>query len=231
MLRREVGLGTRTAVAEMSSERKTRVLLVDDHPVFREGLRSILQCHDLQVVAEAETLADALAKLDLCNPDVVVTDLVLGDDSGRELIREVRRRRPGTPILVISMLTEPSEVIESIQAGAQGYLTKGASRDEFVLAVAEVMAGRSYLHPSIAHHVFARVRSREQNRLESVPLTVRERDILSLLVQEHTPRQVADALFISETTVKTHMRGLYRKLEVNNLASLVLKAIRLGLVS
>ena len=209
-----------------------RVLLVDDHPLFREGLRSVIESHSqFTVSAEASGVSEAVSKACLSRPDLVVTDLRLGTESGHELIRQLLDACPKTPILVVSMLTDTAEVVKAIEAGAKGYLTKGASREETLTALLEIVQGRSYLHPEVAHGLFAQVREPQRRSVSVVELTSRERDTLEALCRGHSPKQLSEELFLSLATVKTYMRSLYRKLNVSTRTQLVLKAIEMELVS
>lgn len=219
----------------MSSKDVTRILLVEDHPVFREGLRSVLaSAPECQVSAEARTMDEALASLELTPVDLVITDIRLATEaSGADLIRRLAEQRPELPVLVISMVTDSRDVLAAIAAGARGYLSKEASREEILKAVREVAAGRKYLQSQLAHVVFEMARpvpADDDARLTAVPdMTPRERDILHLLMQGLSPQDVSSRLFLTASTVKTHTRGLYRKFEVGSRTQLVLKALKLGL--
>jgi DNA-binding NarL/FixJ family response regulator len=209
-----------------------KIMLVEDHPVFREGLRSVLERADEhQVVAEAADCETALRLLEVVSVDVVVTDLRLGGQSGYSLIRQLSVLRPELPVLVMSIMAGRGEVVEAIRAGARGYLTKGASSDEVLLALREVEAGRSYLHSSIAHLLLENVRQIPAGNPEpKICMTPRETELLKLLGAGTSPQQAADRLHLAPSTVKTHLRSLFRKFEVGSRTQLLLKAIRLGLV-
>ena len=206
-------------------------MLVDDHPLFREGLRSAIDASpDLMVAGEASGAVEALQKLSLFKPDVLITDLCLGDHSGLDLIVKAIEYYPNLPVLVVSMLSSRDEVLQAIECGAKGYLTKFACRDEVLLAIREVWQGRSYLHSSVAHVVFERVRRPVAPVNGGINLTSRELEMLQLLGTGVSPGDVAERLVLSVSTVKTHMRSLFRKLEVSTRTQLVLKAIEKGLI-
>lgn len=208
-----------------------RILLVDDHPVFREGLRAIFdEQAGFEVAAEASSLREALEKFQQCHPDLVVTDLRLGQDSGQELVRRILAIRPETLIVAVSMLTDTQEVLDAIEAGAKGYITKGASRREILAALQEVVSGRSYLHPEVAHVLFEKVRQ-PAAPVDELDLTGRERETLEGICRGLTPHQVGEELHLSVSTVKTYLRSLYRKLDVTSRTQLVLKAMERKLVS
>ena len=213
------------------SDNHYKVLLVDEHPVFREGLRSIIESHPkFQVVAETCSLPEAMALGQRFCPDLIVTELRLSCENGHDIVQHISATFPTTKIVVISALTDSHEVMRALQGGASGYLTKGASRQETLTALQEVAEGRSYLHPELAQHLFTQMRKPQPRKVNGVELTAREKDTLLGLCKGHSPQKVSEDLFLSVSTVKTYMRSLYRKLRVSTRSQLVLKAIELKLV-
>lgn len=207
-----------------------RILLIEDHPLFREGLRTVLnKSADFCIAAEAASVDEALQKVDLVNPDVIITDLRMGDKSGQSLIARVHQTHPHIPIVVLSMMSSDTDVLNAIQAGAKAYLTKLASGQELLLALSEVMAGRSYLDPKVAGALFNQVRH-PAPRVAQIFLTSRELEMLTLLGTGASPQTIASKLFLSVATVKTHMRSLFRKFDVSTRTQLVLKAIETGYI-
>ena len=200
-----------------------RVLLVDDHPVFRDGLKAIVDSHpQLRVVAEAASLGEALSQLKKEAIELVVTDLSLPDGTGQDLIEKALLRHPHLRILILSISRLGSDVSAALQAGAAGYLTKNASGQEVLQALDEVLQGRTYLHADVSNSVVDQVRT-------SVPglshLSPREQQILDLICQGRTPKQICAQLHLAPSTVKTHLRSLYRKMKVSTRTSLVLKVL------
>lgn len=212
----------------------TRVMLVDDHPVFREGLRSILhRTEEFTVAMEAGSVEEALTKLAMTEPDVIVTDVRLGQLTGHDLLKQVVKDHPQIPVLVMSMVVNETEVLSAIEAGAAGYLPKLADSNDFLVALREVSQGRSYLHPHVAHVVFAKVRqpmTPAHNGNPAPNLTPRELELLCHLGRGDSPADAAVKMFLSLSTVKTHLRSLFRKLNVSTRTQLVLKAIELGII-
>jgi len=203
--------------------RMKRVLLVDDHPVFREGLCGVINSHPaLSVVAEAASLEEARQKVRLCAPEMLVTDLSLGVGSGHDLIPYALKERPNLSIVVVSVSIDSAEVLRAVEAGASAYLTKGATREEILRALTDVLEGRSFLHPHVAHVLFDRVRRPVPQARSATVLTSRESDIMQLLCAGECPNAIGESLCLSLSTVKTHMRNLYRKLGVANRTQLLL---------
>ncbi len=172
-------------------------------------------------------MAEALEKLQLVSLDMLVTDLRLGGDSGHELIQQALSQIPELLVVVVSVNSQSADVLRAIQAGASAYLTKGASREELLRALSEVIEGRSFLHAEIAHVVFEKVRQPRPTGVEPSDHTPREQVILDMLCQGHAPKEIGEALFLSVSTVKTHIRSLYRKMDVSSRTQLVLKAVEL----
>lgn len=206
-----------------------RLVVVDDHPVVRDGLRGMLGTQpDFEVVGEAATGGEALTVVEAVRPDVVLTDLRLPDPSGGTLIRLLLERVPTVRVLVLTTHDTDSDVLPAVEAGAIGYLLKDAPREELFRAVRAAARGETVLSPSVATLLLSRVRPRQP--LTETQLSAREREVLALVAQGRTNRETAAALYISEATVKTHLLHIYAKLEVPDRAAAVSAAHRRGLL-
>jgi DNA-binding NarL/FixJ family response regulator len=206
-----------------------RLVIVDDHPVVRDGLRGMLGTQsDFSVVGEAAGGAEALTVVEATRPDVVLTDLRMPEPSGGTLIRLLLERVPQTRILVLTTHDTDSDVLPAVEAGAIGYLLKDAPREELFRAVRAAARGETVLSPSVAALLLARVRP--QRPAPAARLSAREREVLALIAQGRTNRETAAALFITEATVKTHLLHIYAKLEVPDRAAAVSAAHRRGLL-
>ena len=207
-----------------------RLVVVDDHPVVRDGLRGMLGTQpDFTIVGEAAGGAEALTVGAAELPDVVLTDLRMPEPAGGTLIRLLLERVPATRILVLTTHDTDSDVLPAIEAGAIGYLLKDAPREELFRAVRAAARGETVLSPSVATLLLSRVRPREP--LASARLSAREREVLALIAEGRTNRETAAALFLSEATVKTHLLHIYAKLGVPDRASAVSAAHRRGILS
>lgn len=205
-----------------------RILLVDEHPMFREGLRGVVEeCAGYQVLAEAGSVAEAEEKFKLVTPDAVITDLVFEGLINHELISDWADR---SRVLVMSSETSKWEVLGAIEAGASGYITKSATREQVLAALHELKAGRNYLHPEVAHVVFEKLRSNNAPA-HQISLTSRESELLDLLGRGCSPQAIAAQLHLAPSTIKTHVRNLFRKFEVTSRTQLILKAIKLELIA
>ncbi|ANZ37975.1 DNA-binding response regulator [Lentzea guizhouensis] len=204
-----------------------RVVVVDDHPVVRDGLRGMLGTQDdFEVVGEAASGTEALTVIAAVRPDVAVTDLRLPAPSGAELVRLIRDRAPDTRVLVLTTHDTDADVLPTIEAGATGYLLKDAPREELFRAVRAAARDETVLSPSVAARLVQRVRT----PVVPAPLSAREREVLLLVSQGKTNREVAAALHLSEATVKTHLLHVYAKLDVPDRASAVAAAYQRGLL-
>jgi DNA-binding NarL/FixJ family response regulator len=202
-----------------------RVLIVDDHPVVRDGLRGVIDGEpDMQVVGEAGHGAEALARVDAA-VDVVLMDLRMPVMGGVEAIAALRRAAPDTRVLVLTTFDTDRDVLPAIEAGATGYLLKDTPRQELLRAVRAAHRGEAVLSPAVAGRLMGQVR-------EPVPdtLSARELEVLRLVAAGSTNREAARLLFISEATVKTHLLHIYAKLAVRDRASAVAAGYQRGLL-
>lgn len=207
-----------------------RLLIVDDHPVVRDGLRGIFDATDgLEVVGEAGDGSAALSMALALDPDVVLMDLRMPGVGGVDAIRTLRERSVRARVLVLTTYDSDSDVLPAVQAGATGYLLKDAPSSELIRAVRAAHRGEAVLSPSVAGTLMTQVGSVEAAP-ERPTLSPREIQVLRLVAAGKTNREAAAALFVSETTVKTHLLHLYAKLDVRDRAAAVDAAHRLGLL-
>lgn len=205
-----------------------RVLIVDDHSVVREGLRMFLvRDPDLEVVGEAADGAEALQQARLLRPDVVVMDLLMPVMDGIAATRSIRRELPETEVLALTSVLESALVVDAIRAGAIGYLLKDTQAAELRRAIKAAAAGQVQLSPQASAYLLGAIRTPELPE----PLTPREMDVLRLLAQGQSNKEIARALYLVEETVKSHVRHILAKLGVQSRTQAVLAALRLGIVS
>jgi DNA-binding NarL/FixJ family response regulator len=210
-----------------------RVLVADDHTIVRSGIRHVLESEPgFIVVAEASTGAEALELASSLHPDVVVLDISMPGESGLRVAAELRRRVPETHVLILSMHDNTEYVLESIRAGAHGYLLKDTAATELRDAIRAVRRGESFFSPPIAGRLSAVVRGEAEPTPSGAlgHLTARERQVLVGIAQGQTNREIAQQLGISHRTVETHRESLMRKLEVRTVAGLTRLALEAGLV-
>jgi two-component system response regulator DevR len=212
-----------------------RVLVVDDHEVVRAGLRVVLESEeDIEVVGEAATAAEAVARATALRPDVVLMDVRLGEEGdvgGVEACREIRSALPETRVLMFSSYGEKETVVSSLMAGASGYLMKNVARSRLIAALREVARGESLLDPSVTKPVLDRLveLSRSEPRPEDV-LSAREKEVLLLVARGRTNREIAEALVISEHTARNHVTHILDKLGLSRRAEAAAFAAKLGLL-
>jgi two-component system, NarL family, response regulator NreC len=207
-----------------------RVVVVDDHAVVRSGLRRILDAEDdIEVVAEAGSVRDAVYEARAHKPDVIVMDVVMPGQSGIEGTPLVLHEAPDASVLVLSMQDDPRYVREAFAAGAKGYVLKEAADTDVVGAVREVADGRQYLHPTLgARLIESEAKAREE--AEADPLSDREREVLRLLALGHTNQEIAKTLYISVRTAESHRAHVMQKLRLQTRAELVRYALAHGLL-
>ena len=211
----------------------TRILIVDDHPVVREGLSAMLATQrDFQVVGEAKDGAEAEQKVEELTPDVVLMDLEMPGVDGAEAIQSIRARHPEAKVLVLTAFDTDERILEAVKAGAQGYMLKGAPRDELFRAVRVVSQGGSLLEPVVAQKLLGRMGQMLSNQggAPAEQLTERELDVLRLLVKGSRNKEIAAQLYITERTVKFHTGIIFQKLGVSNRSEAITVALQRRLV-
>lgn len=207
-----------------------RVLVVDDHPVVRSGLRLLLdQEDDLEVVAEAGTADEGVRAARLEKPDVILLDVVMPDRSGLDAVAEIVEASKGGKVLVLSMQDDPSYVREAFAGGASGYLLKEAADVDVVQAIREVARGGRYVHPTLGARL-AQAEVEAARRAAEDPLSDREREVLHLLALGYTNQEIAKQLYISVRTAETHRAHITQKLGLGTRAELVRYALANGLL-
>lgn len=208
--------------------------MVDDHTLMREALKNLLEVHGgVEVLAQAASAEEGLEKALQANCQAVLVDISLPGKDGLWLVRQLRQHRPDLPVLILSMHTDHHTVLTAIQAGAHGYVPKSASYHEISAAIQAVVAGQSYVHSHVAAAVVASVRHSSTGDEGPAsptcgPLTLREREILTLASQGLNSQAIGAKLSISVSTVKTHLRGLYRKLSATDRTQAVVFGIQRG---
>lgn len=209
---------------------KLRLLLVDDHPVVREGLRALLEAEpDLAVIGQAEHGDEVAGLVDQLHPDVVVLDLMIPGRSGLDVIEDLAERSPATRVLVLSMLQNDAYVSRALDQGASGYALKQAEASELPRAIRDVAAGRRYLSPALSERAIKAYAGSRRSDSDDT-LTPREREILVLVAEGHTSAAIAERLFISPRTVETHRAHFMRKLCLRTQVELVRYALHQGIL-
>ncbi len=210
---------------------KIKVLVVDDHTIMRDGIRALLGVYDdIEIVGEASEGKEALEKVQDNAPEVVVMDVAMPGMDGLEATRRITKKNPKIKVLVLSQYDDKKYVLAAVKAGAAGYVSKRALGAELALAIRTVHQGESYLYPSAAKVVIeGLLNSSETEGYDK--LTAREREILKLIADGHSSREIADMLFISLKTVLGHRANLMEKLNLHNRTELIKYALREGLVS
>lgn len=204
-----------------------RVLIVDDHPVVRDGLRGLFAGDDdFEVVGEAANGREAVARTEVFHPDVVLMDLRMPELGGVEATRQIVSRGLGAKVLIVTTYDTETDVLPAIEAGATGYLLKDTPRDELRRAVRAAAAGEPVVSPPVTKHLMGQLRASDHSNLSD-----RELEILATVAKGATNKEIAAQLFISEATVKTHLLHIYDKLDVNDRAAAVGAAYERGLLS
>lgn len=205
-----------------------RILLADDHPVFRQGLRALLEREKFDVVGEASDGLEAIAAAERLQPQVVVIDLAMPSLNGIDAVREIVKRAPRAKAVLLTMHTEEYHVLEALRAGAKACVSKSQAAEHLLQAIKDVCAGGVYLSPHVSGAVVQAYLAKTE--LPYDPLTPRERQVLQLIAEGKTTKETAAVLDVSVKTAETHRTNLMEKLDIHSTAGLVRYAIRRGLL-
>ncbi len=215
-------------------ENTQRVLIVDDHTLFRAGLRALLlQVPGIEVVGESDNGHEAIRAVGQLSPHLVLMDLTMPEMNGMEAITEIKRRYPEVRLLVVTLHKAEDYVHASLKAGADGYILKVATPEEFRVAINSVLAGKTYLSPDVSVNVASGARGRSKSsNVSSIydSLTHREREVLKLIGEGKQNKVIARLLFLSVKTVEKHRSNLMSKLDMHNASKLTAYAIEKGLI-
>lgn len=211
-----------------------RVLLVDDHKLVIDGIKLMLSDQtDIEVVAEANNGKEALERLAETNIDIAIMDVNMPEMDGLEALKHIRTKYPKTLVLMLTMLDETSLIQQLLKLGAMGYLLKNAGKEELLQAIRTIQEGQTFYSKEVTETIIDSFRGVQTSKKtgESIPkISRREKQILELIVNEYTTKEIAEKLFISFGTVETHRKNLISKLEVRNTAGLVRKCLEFGLL-
>ncbi|MBI2938929.1 MAG: response regulator transcription factor [Chloroflexi bacterium] len=210
-----------------------RVLLVDDHALFRAGLASLLRAWGFQVVGQAGTGDEAIARVRQLRPELVFMDITMPGRNGLEATRAIKAESPGTKIVMLTVSDDEHDLFEAIKSGAEGYLLKNLREEEFAALVDRVRQGEPAMSPGLAKrllHEFARLKEAKNRSEDEVDLTGREHEVLEHVARGATNREIALALVISENTVNFHIRNILSKLHLRNRSEVVAWAHAHGLL-
>jgi len=206
-----------------------RILLVDDHQVVRDGLRALLERQQFHVVAEAADGAEAVKSAETLRPDVAVVDLGMPRLNGLDAAQQITKASPATRIVALTMHSEQSYVVSALRAGIKGYVLKSQAGADLIHAIQEVHRGMTYLSPGISEAVVEACLTKTEDAPEH-RLTMREREVLQLVAEGKTTKEIARSLGIGVKTADSHRTRVMRKLDIHETAGLVRCAIRLGLI-
>jgi DNA-binding NarL/FixJ family response regulator len=218
----------RLARSVHASPETLRVVLVDDHPVYRQGLAKLLTECGVDVVAQAGNGPDAMKIVEQAAPDVVVMDLNMPGMSGVEVTRRLTERNPASRVLVVSVSAQEDDVTEAILSGASGYVLKDSPVEEVVAGIQAAAAGESLISPRIASMLLRRIRT-EPAESEAPPTTTlseRELEVLQLVAEGKGNQEIGEALFIGQSTVRNHISSILMKLQVENRVQAAVRAVR-----
>ncbi|CAB1085345.1 Two-component transcriptional response regulator, NarL/FixJ family [Olavius algarvensis Delta 1 endosymbiont] len=216
-------------------ENKLSIVLADDHTILRQGLRALLTADpSFEVVGEASDGREAVRCVEKLGPDLLLMDLSMPRMSGMDAIREIKRRYPETKIIALTVHKTEEYLLTTLQAGADGFVLKDATHDELIMAINNVMRGKSYLSPGVSERVIeGYLQGRQSTHALSSweSLSQREREVLKLIAEGYKNKEIAEDLCISLKTVEKHRANLMKKLDLHNAAALTVYAVDKGLVN
>jgi DNA-binding NarL/FixJ family response regulator len=211
---------------------KIKVLLADNHTLFREGTRSLIEQEtDMEVVGEAGDGAETIKLVTERHPHVVLMDIAMPKVNGIEVTSQIKADFPATAVLILTDYDNDQYIVALLEAGAAGYLLKNVSGADLVNAIHAVHAGESVLHPAIAHKIFSRLGSngrQTQDTAQGINISEREMEILKLAARGMSNQNIATQLYLSHRTVQAHLANIFRKMDVGSRTEAVLKAMRKG---
>ena len=217
------------------SKTTIKVMIVDDHAMFLEGIEMILKAEsDIELIGITTSGTEALEKIEDSLPDVLISDLSMAEIDGLSLTKELSIRFPQLKILILSMHNEGQTIKDLLDAGASGYILKDSNRKELLKAVRTVYSEGQYFSEAVKNTLVTSMMKHKQNEnvcKETISLTAREHEVLKLIAKEHTNPEISEMLFISLHTVETHRRNLIKKLKVHNGVGLLKQGLKLGLLN
>lgn len=215
-------------------EKKSRIVIAEDHQILRDGLKAILNASDdLKVVGEAEDGLQAIRRIQELTPDLALLDLSMPRMDGLSVIKEIKSRNPETKIVALTMHKDEEYVLEAFRSGANGYCIKTTGHDELIVAIRSVLSGKTYVSPEISDKVlegYLETKKRFKEKTSWDTLTQREREVLKLVGEGYRNKEIADYLCISVKTVEKHRANIMQKLDLHSASALTAYAIERGLV-
>jgi DNA-binding NarL/FixJ family response regulator len=215
--------------------KKSRIVIAEDHTILREGLRSLLSSSpEFEIVGEAKDGREAIGCVEKFKPDLILTDLSMPRMNGMEAIKEIKRQSPETKVLVLTVHKAEEYILATFRAGANGYLLKDSTHAELVMAVKKVLSGKQYISPEISEKViegYLEGKKILKSRTSWETLTQREREILKLIAEGYKNKEIAEDICISPKTVEKHRANLMEKLDLHSIQALTAFAIEKGLVT
>jgi DNA-binding NarL/FixJ family response regulator len=208
-----------------------KLLIVDDHAVLRDGLKTIIESEDdIKVIGEAVSGSDALNKVNELAPSIILMDINLPGMNGVEVTRILKQQYPHIKVLILTMHSHEEYFMAAIKEGADGYLLKDAPSDQVVEAVRTVFHGESVIHPSLTRKLLNFHQQNQRKDKEENSLTEREREVLTCLVEGLTNKEIGERLFVSDKTVKIHVSNIFKKLNVKSRSQVIIHAVQNKLV-